>query len=123
MITFFQKEIKLTQDIIKLLAHYQIPSDFLSFSNCEKQTTGEHSQPTSSERLETVRSHVKAMYNMIRQTQGQELLESEQEEKKVCPVPPVIGVPTRCNSSRISLILYKWDAQSPIQLSHCEDQS
>ena len=64
------KEIKLTQDLLRLFIEYQIPSDLLSFegdNEAELQT-----------KLEAVKGHVKAIMDMLESTQKAQLEEAAQ---------------------------------------------
>uniref|UniRef100_A0A7S4HH76 Uncharacterized protein n=1 Tax=Vannella robusta TaxID=1487602 RepID=A0A7S4HH76_9EUKA len=65
------KEIQLTQELLDLFITYQIPSDLISFAGRENCST--------TERVETVRQHVKAMQAMISKTKANELEQAQQE--------------------------------------------
>ena len=63
------KEIKLTQDLLRLFIEYQIPSDLLSYEgspNIELHV-----------KLDTVKGHVKAIMDMLESTQKQQLEDAE----------------------------------------------
>jgi len=64
------KEIKLTQDLMELFIKYQIPSDLISYAG----------NPASSDdtKVNTVKSHVKAMQDMIQFSRTKELEEQKQ---------------------------------------------
>ncbi|CAE7031310.1 sas6 [Symbiodinium natans] len=74
------KEIKLTQDLMDLFIKYQIPSDLLSFSE------DEGAEVAPARRLEMVKSHVKAMHDMIQQEKEAELLAARQELQYKQPI-------------------------------------
>jgi len=59
------KEIKLTQDLMQLFITHQIPSDLLSFDDTDAALGVELPEATSREKLEVVKGHTKAMYEMI----------------------------------------------------------
>jgi hypothetical protein len=65
------KEIKLTQELMDLFIQYQIPSDLMSYSGANDQ----------SERfkVDTVKGHVQAIFDMIKSTKSQELHDAKQE--------------------------------------------
>ena len=93
------KEIKLTQELMELFIKYQIPSDLLSFGGKESQS--------DAAKLQEVKTHVKAMYDMINESKQKEIEEVKQEahfslldnikssgvkkrqEKKSVPAPPM----------------------------------
>merc|ERR1740129_373925 len=81
------KEIKLTQELMRLFIEYQIPSDLLRFDG----TTGsdedfEISQPTTAERLDAVKSHVKSIYEIIEHSKAEELHERTMEARFEAPL-------------------------------------
>mmetsp|Transcript_23498 Transcript_23498/g.34649 ORF Transcript_23498/g.34649 Transcript_23498/m.34649 type:complete len:709 (+) Transcript_23498:430-2556(+) len=65
------KEIKLTQDLLSLFIDYQISSDLLSFDGDDAMT--------SSEKVEVVKGHVAAVYEMIQELKEKDLRNAEQE--------------------------------------------
>merc|ERR1719183_3218661 len=71
------KEIKLTQQLMQLFIKYQIPSDLLAF---DANTDGmELVDPGASEKLESVKSHVLAMNEMIDAAKKEELDQKKME--------------------------------------------
>lgn len=73
------KEIKLTQDLMKLFTEFQIPTDLLSFDGRDDVAGVEIPQPSPQEALEAVRGHVKAMHEMIEQAKREEIEQAKQE--------------------------------------------
>jgi len=65
------KEIKLTQDLLKLFITYQIPSDLLSYDGSENAST--------ETKIERVKRHVKAMQAMIDNTKDEQIAAVRQE--------------------------------------------
>eukprot|EP00930_Biecheleria_cincta_P072342 TRINITY_DN5974_c0_g1_i1.p1 TRINITY_DN5974_c0_g1~~TRINITY_DN5974_c0_g1_i1.p1 ORF type:complete len:968 (+),score=218.00 TRINITY_DN5974_c0_g1_i1:77-2905(+) len=74
------KEIKLTQDLMQLFVKYQIPTDLLSFDGTAEGADGiEIVDPSAGDRLQAVKSHVKAMLEMIEQEKNEEVEQRKQE--------------------------------------------
>ena len=75
------KEIRLTQDLMEMFIKYQIPSDLISYDG----------NPNASvqDKLARVKTHVKAMQEMIQHSKDTELKESAMEFTKqvLAPVP------------------------------------
>jgi hypothetical protein len=65
------KEIRLTQDLMEMFIKYQIPSDLLSYS-------GDPNLP-GSQKVDFVKSQVKAMYDMINSVKQKEIEEKQKE--------------------------------------------
>jgi len=76
------KEIKLTQELMQLFIKYQIPSDLLSFDGTDPEVGADMQfvGGAGAEKLDAVKAHVKAMYEMIAESQREEL---EQRQKEV----------------------------------------
>jgi len=74
------KEIKLTQDLMRLFIEYQIPTDLLSFDAGDGGDGELVGAVNPAERLEAVRTHVKSIYDMIEQSKQEELGDRIQEE-------------------------------------------
>jgi hypothetical protein len=72
------KEIKLTQELMQLFIKYQIPSDLLAFDP--------DAVASSAEKLAAVKGHVKAMYDMIGQSQQEELQQATMEKRYESPL-------------------------------------
>jgi len=77
------KEIKLTQDLMHLFSMYQIPSDLLSYS----EEGSDARQASAGIRLEAVRRHTKAMFDMINLSKKEEIdkrscITSERERQR-----------------------------------------
>merc|ERR1712038_119081 len=64
------KEIKLTQDLLRLFIEYQIPSDLLSYEG--------NGEAELQNKLEAVKGHVKAIMDMLESTQKAQLEEAKQ---------------------------------------------
>ena len=64
------KEIKLTQDLLRLFIEYQIPSDLLSYEGDR--------EAEMQNKLEAVKGHVKAIMDMLESTQKAQLEEAKQ---------------------------------------------
>ena len=64
------KEIKLTQDLLRLFIEYQIPSDLLSYEG--------NADAELQNKLEAVKGHVKAIMDMLESTQKAQLEEAAQ---------------------------------------------
>eukprot|EP01060_Flectonema_neradi_P006586 TRINITY_DN1445_c0_g2_i4.p1 TRINITY_DN1445_c0_g2~~TRINITY_DN1445_c0_g2_i4.p1 ORF type:complete len:891 (+),score=195.21 TRINITY_DN1445_c0_g2_i4:43-2673(+) len=85
------KEIKLTQDVLKLLVEYQIPSDLLSFDSAIEPATSEKGTLTM---IQQVKHHVDSLMSMIdkkldkkvadkkREREYDEVMEEEPEQVK-----------------------------------------
>ena len=65
------KEIQLTQDLLSLFVDYQVPSDLLSFDGSPELDV--------SQKLIAVKSHVKAVMDMVENTKQRQL---EEERRK-----------------------------------------
>jgi hypothetical protein len=65
------KEIKLTQDLMKLLLEYQIPTDLLKFEGEETSTAGD--------KVSKVRQSVKMVFDVIEESKSEE----EKERKRI----------------------------------------
>jgi len=65
------KEIKLTQDLMEMFIKYQIPSDMMSFDGDEDASV--------EEKVDAVKAHVKALYEVIQESKDKELKERGQE--------------------------------------------
>jgi hypothetical protein len=78
------KEIRLTQDLMEMFIKYQIPSDLISYDG----------NPNASvqEKLTRVKTHVKAMQDMIQHSKDTELKEAAMEYTKQA-LAPVRSVP------------------------------
>jgi hypothetical protein len=70
------KEIALQEQLMELFIKYQIPSDLLAF-----EESAEEISERDPRRLEAVRAHVKAMYDMINAEKDRELNETRQEAR------------------------------------------
>jgi len=84
------KEIKLTQDLMQLFITYQIPSDLLSYDAASASAAAGGNVEvvggaTAQERLQQVRTHVKAMQLMIEQSRQEEIHNRTQEAAFVAP--------------------------------------
>lgn len=86
------KEIKLTQDLMQLFIKYQIPSDLLSFDAKDTETGAEIVGAGSQEKLEAVKQHVKAMYDMIDDAKKGEIEEAKRQAEFEQPLPRPAGV-------------------------------
>jgi hypothetical protein len=64
------KEIKLTQDLMKLFIEYQVPSDLLSYDGHSGTTV------TAKDKVENVKGHVKAVLEVIDSTKEKQLEEA-----------------------------------------------
>jgi len=73
------KEIKLTQELMQLFIKYQIPSDLLAF---DPESVG---AIAASEKLAAVKGHVKAMNEMIAQSQQEEVQQRVLQEQYAHP--------------------------------------
>merc|ERR1711972_152445 len=66
------KEIKLTQDLLRLFIEYQIPSDLLGYEG--------DGEAELQNKLEAVKGHVKVIMDMLESTQKAQLEEATQVE-------------------------------------------
>jgi hypothetical protein len=62
------KEMKLTQDLMKLFIEYQVPADLLSYD-------GENGEATAKEKVENVKEHVQAVLTVIDDSKKKQLEE------------------------------------------------
>eukprot|EP00930_Biecheleria_cincta_P046775 TRINITY_DN3230_c0_g1_i1.p1 TRINITY_DN3230_c0_g1~~TRINITY_DN3230_c0_g1_i1.p1 ORF type:complete len:947 (-),score=250.40 TRINITY_DN3230_c0_g1_i1:101-2941(-) len=86
------KEIKLTQDLMQLFIKYQIPTDLLSFDgNVAGPDAAEIVAASAADRLEAVKSHVKAMTDMIEQEKKEELEQRKKEAQYSNPFAKAEG--------------------------------
>jgi hypothetical protein len=65
------KEIKLTQELMEMFITYQIPSDMLSFDGDEDASV--------EQKVDAVKHHVKALYDLIQELKDKELKERGEE--------------------------------------------
>merc|ERR1711933_63671 len=70
---------------MKLFTEYQIPSDLLSFDGLDPATGTEIVEAGAAESLEAVRSHVKAMHDMIQQAKDEEIEQTRKEATWASP--------------------------------------
>jgi len=79
------KEIRLTQDLMEMFIKYQIPSDLISYDG----------NPNASvqEKLTRVKTHVKAMQDMIQHSKDTELKEAAMEYTKQALAPQPRSMP------------------------------
>jgi len=82
------KEIKLTQDLMQLFIKYQIPSDLLAFDPNTGPDGAEIVGSGPAERLAAVKEHVKAMHEMIEQSQQEEVQQRVMEQSYAQPQAP-----------------------------------
>merc|ERR1711871_1628224 len=68
------KEIKLTQDLLSLFIEYQIPSDLLTFDDCEGEAT-------PSDKVDAVKGHVAAVQEMLAAARAAEIAEEEEKAR------------------------------------------
>ena len=75
------KEISLTQSLQELFIEYQIPSDLLSYAGDAGSST--------SDKLDAVKKHVKAIHDMIAAAKAQEVASAKQRADYAAPRPTV----------------------------------
>eukprot|EP01036_Dinobryon_divergens_P035624 gene35624-46204_t len=112
------KEIKLTQDLMKLFVEFQIPSDLFSFD-------GDDVNASAAERLAVVKSHVNAILQMIEEAKQQEVAAAKQKAQFEEPIVPLMATAATFtsgegmhgrfdNSGRRSDIRYKTNRDIPL---------
>merc|ERR1712003_414933 len=82
------KEIKLTQELMQLFVKYQIPSDLLSFDGTTGGGETLVGPVTVAEKIEAVKSNVKAMTDMIDAEKKAEIEDRQKEARYAQPLAP-----------------------------------
>eukprot|EP01060_Flectonema_neradi_P006584 TRINITY_DN1445_c0_g2_i1.p1 TRINITY_DN1445_c0_g2~~TRINITY_DN1445_c0_g2_i1.p1 ORF type:complete len:875 (+),score=195.26 TRINITY_DN1445_c0_g2_i1:43-2625(+) len=85
------KEIKLTQDVLKLLVEYQIPSDLLSFDSAIEPATSEKGTLTM---IQQVKHHVDSLMSMIDKKLDKKVADKKREREYYGEAGTPQAVPT-----------------------------
>eukprot|EP00339_Tiarina_fusa_P021804 CAMPEP_0117014176 /NCGR_PEP_ID=MMETSP0472-20121206/11550_1 /TAXON_ID=693140 ORGANISM="Tiarina fusus, Strain LIS" /NCGR_SAMPLE_ID=MMETSP0472 /ASSEMBLY_ACC=CAM_ASM_000603 /LENGTH=684 /DNA_ID=CAMNT_0004717671 /DNA_START=752 /DNA_END=2806 /DNA_ORIENTATION=- len=104
------KEIRLTQDLMKLFIEYQIPSDLISFEPEEGVSY------SSAERVATVKRHVAAVQEMIAAAKQKEIDDARQKAKFDNPIPTSSLLSSIRSGARLASV-----PSAPIQTSNTAD--